>query len=205
MIVRVIKCQPFFVAKSVGFGPRRSMRRPRKLGTKTRHCSLVRECSVLQRKPWQVSRLIRSSHIQRCHFFFSERVGPRTIFLKASRVSSCSKRSREIILGTIRIYDGDSEDDAQEKVRFYFSSEFLFIEIYSVCLSVLKHEPAKDATNALSSKQKYEKLAVVVHVLQTMHNWLFHVVVLQRTGKKCTKNYNARTQLLFCLLNLFVS
>ena len=30
----------------------------------------------------------------------------------------------------------------------------------------------------------------------------FHVVALQRTAKKCTKNYNARAQLLFCSLNL---
>ena len=32
--------------------------------------------------------------------------------------------------------------------------------------------------------------------------WSFHVVVLRRTAKKCTKNYNARVQLLFCSLNL---
>ena len=30
----------------------------------------------------------------------------------------------------------------------------------------------------------------------------FHVVVLQRTAKKCTKNYNVRAQLLFCSLKL---
>ena len=29
-----------------------------------------------------------------------------------------------------------------------------------------------------------------------------HVLVLQRTAKKCTKNYNARAQLLFCSLKL---
>ena len=28
--------------------------------------------------------------------------------------------------------------------------------------------------------------------------WSFHVVVLQRTAKKCTKFQNARAQLLFC-------
>ena len=32
--------------------------------------------------------------------------------------------------------------------------------------------------------------------------WSFRVVVLDRTAKKCTKNYNARAQLLFCSLNL---
>ena len=28
--------------------------------------------------------------------------------------------------------------------------------------------------------------------------WSFHVVVLQRTGKKCAKVYNARAELAFC-------
>jgi len=32
--------------------------------------------------------------------------------------------------------------------------------------------------------------------------WSFHVAVLRRTTKKCTKNYNARAQPLFCSLNL---
>ena len=34
--------------------------------------------------------------------------------------------------------------------------------------------------------------------------WSFHVVVSQMTAKKCTKIYNARAQLLFCLLNLLI-
>ena len=42
----------------------------------------------------------------------------------------------------------------------------------------------------------------MVHVLQTTQNLSFHVVVLQRTSKKCTKNYNARAQPLFCSLNI---
>ena len=37
---------------------------------------------------------------------------------------------------------------------------------------------------------------------KTPRTWSFHVVVLQRTAKKFTKNYNARAQLLFCSLNL---
>ena len=46
---------------------------------------------------------------------------------------------------------------------------FTFIEIYSVCL-VLKHASPEYATNAFSSNEKYEKIAVVVHVLQTTQN-----------------------------------
>ena len=51
----------------------------------------------------------------------------------------------------------------------------------------------------------WQKLAVAVHALQTTQNWSFHVVVLQRTAKKCTQIYNARAQLLFCSLNLLFS
>ena len=82
---------------------------------------------------------------------------------------------------------------------------FSFILNYPVCLSVLKLTPDEYATNASSSKWKYEKLAVVVHVLQTTQNWSFHVVVLQRTAKKSTKNYNARGEPLFCSLILLFS
>ena len=56
----------------------------------------------------------------------------------------------------------------------------------------------------LGHRNKFEiefyKITVVVHVLQTTQNWSFHVVVL-----KCTKDYNARAQLLFCSLNLSFS
>ena len=61
----------------------------------------------------------------------------------------------------------------------------------------------------LGHRNKFEielyKITVVVHVLQTTQNWSFHVVVLQRTAEKCTKSYNARAQLLFCLLILLFS
>ena len=36
-------------------------------------------------------------------------------------------------------------------------------------------------------------------------NWSFHVVILQRMAKKCTKNYNARAQSLLSSLELLFS
>ena len=62
----------------------------------------------------------------------------------------------------------------------------------------------------LGHRNKFEiefqkKKAVVVHVPQTTQSWSFHVVVLQRTAKKSTKSYNARTEPLFCSLNLLFS
>jgi len=74
-------------------------------GREIRHCSLfVTECDVLGRKFWQESRLILSSHIQRCRSF-SERVGPRIILLESQpgKPSSRSKRSREITTEPIAV------------------------------------------------------------------------------------------------------
>ena len=52
---------------------------------------------------------------------------------------------------------------------------------------------------------QYEKLAVVVHVLQTTQNLVIsRCCFLERTAKKCTKNYNARAQLLFWSFKPFV-
>ena len=39
-----------------------------------------------------------------------------------------------------------------------------------MCLLVLKRASAEYATNAFSSNEEYEKLAVVVHVFQTTQN-----------------------------------
>ena len=36
-------------------------------------------------------------------------------------------------------------------------------------------------------------------------SWSFHVVVLQRTSKKCTEFYNPRAESLFCSLNLLLA
>ena len=86
------------VKREVMVDPRRSMRRPWKLGVRRQHCSLfVTEWGVLRRKFWQESRFIRSYHTQRCRSF-SERVGPRIVWLESQsgKQSSRSKRSREI-------------------------------------------------------------------------------------------------------------
>ena len=50
---------------------------------------------------------------------------------------------------------------------FLFYYGFVFIWNYPVCLSAVKLAPAEYPVNDFSSKLKYEKLAVVVHILQT--------------------------------------
>ena len=51
-------------------------------------------------------------------------------------------------------------------------------------LSVLKLAPAEYATNAFSSKGKYEKLAVVVHVLHTTQNLVISRCCFAEDGKE---------------------
>ena len=53
---------------------------------------------------------------------------------------------------------------------------------------------------ALVWRRRNQLFAGYLSSRQTTQNWSFHVLVLQRTAKKCTKNYNARAQPLFCSL-----
>ena len=53
-----------------------------------------------------------------------------------------------------------------------------------MCLLVLKHASAEYATNAFSSKEKYEKVAVVVHVLQTTQNLVISRCCFAQDGKE---------------------
>ena len=74
-----------------------------------------------------------------------------------------------------------------------------------LCLSLSKLSRNWIWDTSINLKQNFKKLVVLLHVLQTTQNWSFHVVVLPRTAKKCTKIYNARAQSLFCSLNLLFS
>ena len=92
------------------------------------------------------------------------------------------------------------------KKRIYTLStslEILFSHLLCLSLSKLSRNCIWDT--AINLKLNFEKLSVVVHVLQSTQNWSFHVVVLQRTAKKCKKNYNACAEPLFCSLNLLFS
>ena len=61
---------------------------------------------------------------------------------------------------------------------------FAFIWNYSVCLLLLKLALAEYATNTFNSKQKYEKLAVVVHVHQTTQNLVISRCCFADDGKE---------------------
>ena len=74
-----------------------------------------------------------------------------------------------------------------------------------LCLSLSKLSRNGIWDTAISLKYNFKKLSIVVHFLHSTQNWSFHVVVLERTPKKCTNIYNVRAQQLFCSLNLLFS
>ena len=97
-----------------------------------------------------------------------------------------------------------SNDDAQKKMNLYFTVEFrTCLDLFSTsiglrtCMLNLNMQCQRTIPNE-NTKNKPPS-----HTFSKIpRTWSFHVVVLQRTAKKCTKNYNARAQLLFCSLNL---
>ena len=56
--------------------------------------------------------------------------------------------------------------------------------------------------DSVQFQMEIRKLSRRLSSLRRRRTWSFHVVVLQRTAKKCTKIYNARAQPLFCSLKL---
>lgn len=59
---------------------------------------------------------------------------------------------------------------------------------------------------ALNSKYKFQILYTLSFTFFTQRKiWSVHFDVLQKTSKKCTMNYDARTELLFSSINLLFS
>ena len=73
-----------------------------------------------------------------------------------------------------------------------------------MCLSVLKHASAEYATNAFSSKKSYEKLAVVVHVLQTTHNLVIPRCCFAEDGKEMYHELKRTCKAIVLLIKTFV-
>ena len=80
------------------------------------------------------------------------------------------------------------------------------LKSHYVCFPRSYYFETKQATNAaLNQNQKFKKLAVVVHVLQTTQSLVISRCCFAEDAEKSTKIYNARAQPLFCSLNLSFS
>ena len=73
-----------------------------------------------------------------------------------------------------------------------------------MCLSVLKHTSAEYVTNAFSSKTNYEKLAVVVQVLQTTHNLVISRCYFAEDGKEMYQELKRTCIAIVLLIKAFV-
>ena len=70
--------------------------------------------------------------------------------------------------------------------------------------SVLKLALAEYATNAFSFKQKYEKLAVVAHVLQATQNLVISRCCFTEDGKEMYKDLQRTCTAIVLLIKPFV-
>ena len=73
-----------------------------------------------------------------------------------------------------------------------------------MCLSILKLALAEYATNAFSSKWKYEKLAVVVHFLQTTQNLVISRCCFAEDGREMNKDSKRTCTAIVFLIKSFV-
>ena len=118
-------------------------------------------------------------------------------FLRARVLVDVCSRAGWLTLGSLRNHDGEAEDNVDLNMILYFIHESpdtalqsftLFITVKTIAKLTLEHSD-KPSWFTFSKQRKI---------------WSFHVV-LQRTAKKCTKNYNARAQPLYCWLILLFS
>ena len=102
----------------------------------------------------------------------------------------CKERGHpafSLTLGSLSNDDGDATDDIQQ---FRISQLYRFVlytfhlRTYSMCNASVEFQ---------------------IKIRKISRRRSFHVVVFQRTAKKCTKIYNARAQLLLCSLNFLFS
>lgn len=82
-----------------------------------------------------------------------------------------------------------------KRVFIFSVRNFTFIQIYSVRACLICYE-------CFQLQIEIRKLNRSGSRCQKVGNLSFHVVELQRTGKKCTKNYKGHAQPLFCSLNM---
>ena len=86
----------------------------------------------------------------------------------------------------------------QVKNVFLFTLEFrIYLELSSVSVGI-KTCPCWICYECVQFQIEIRK----IRFSRQRRIWSFRVAVLQRTAKKCTKNYNARAQPLFSSLNL---
>ena len=103
-----------------------------------------------------------------------------------TRIRRHQRRRRRRLVKSVYIYSG-------------FSLSFRSIQ----CVCRHQNVPLVKMLRMLSALNRNTKKVSLTSSLNCQKKigiWSFHVVDMQKTSTKCTKNYNARAQLLFCSL-----
>ena len=80
------------------------------------------------------------------------------------------------IIGSLRSYYGDAEDNVDWKMNFILPTNLAILLSHLLCLSLSKLSWNWIWDTAVNLKYNSQKLAVVIHAHQTTQNWSFHVV-----------------------------
>ena len=91
-----------------------------------------------------------------------------------------------------------------ENISLFHLCYFAIISTRSTLTKMANYPGTKLVRVAYKLRKKMKNLSSCVHVLHKTLMWSFHVVVLQRTAKKCTKMWNARAERLFLLIKPIV-
>ena len=91
-----------------------------------------------------------------------------------------------------------------ENISLFHLCYFAIISTRSTFTKMANYPGTKLAGVAYKLRKKMKNSPSCVHVLHKTLMWSFHVVVLQRTTKKCTKMKNARAERLFLLIKPIV-
>ena len=104
-------------------------------------------------------------------------------------------------IGTLRSNDATATKPSLEsEFAFFQSLSQLFLPTYFIKCRRPLVELNFEGPYPSSEGNKISSL--LVYVLHKTWNWHFHVVVVQKGAKKCTKKSDARSKLLFWLWNL---
>ena len=89
-----------------------------------------------------------------------------------------------------------------ENISLFHLCHFAIISTRSTFTKMANYPGTKLVRVAHKLRKKMKHSPPCVHVLHKTLNWAFHVVVLQRTAKKCTKCKTHVQSNCFCSLNL---
>ena len=141
------------------------------------------------------------------HFFIQSDVKPKPIVIRSYTSATCIQHEFWLVQWIVCVLKHINNEFT--KLRRRLKNNFIFylrISRYSKIIYFVSrcqnYVETGDQTRLKIWNINFKNYPLWFTFSTQRRTWSFHVVVLQRTAKKCTKNYNARAQPLFWSSNL---